>query len=166
MPLRSLLGPSEAVLEGLGTPKTLKNQWFFKVSAVVRFRYFGALDVPLGLILAPLGPIWSQAGSQNRSPDCSKSNQDALSWRTRGTGLACRNYLKNSCIQNRSKMAEDGPKRPKITSRETSWVFRSCCCCCCCCWCCCCCCFVLLLLLLRLVLLPLLLLPFFSFPPK
>ena len=62
MSLGSLLGPSEAALEGLGTPKTLKNQWFFKVFAVVRFRYFGALDAPLGPILAPswadLAPKW------------------------------------------------------------------------------------------------------------
>ena len=42
----------------------MKNIWFFKVFAVVRFRYFGALDGPLGPILAPLGPIWSQNGSQ------------------------------------------------------------------------------------------------------
>jgi hypothetical protein len=72
-------------LEGLGTLKTLKNQWFFKVFAVVRFRYFGALDAPLWLILAPLGPIWSQNGSQNGFPDGSKSSQDPPFWRSVST---------------------------------------------------------------------------------
>jgi len=60
-------------LEGFGTPKTLKNKWFFKVFANVGFWYFGALDGPLGLILAPLGPIWYQNGSQNGSSNNSKS---------------------------------------------------------------------------------------------
>ncbi len=36
----------------------------FEVFAIVRFRYFGVLDAPLGPILAPLGPIWSQNGAQ------------------------------------------------------------------------------------------------------
>ena len=48
-------------MEGLGTPKTLKNLCFFKIFAVVGFRYFGALDGLLGPILAPFGPIWSRA---------------------------------------------------------------------------------------------------------
>ena len=72
-------------MEGLGTPKTLKNKSFFKVFAVVRFRYFGALDATLGPILAPLGPIWPQNGSQNGSPDDSKSSQDGPFWRSVGT---------------------------------------------------------------------------------
>ena len=48
-------------MEGLGTPKTLKNQWFFKVFAVVRFRYFGALDgswAHLGSSCGELVPKW------------------------------------------------------------------------------------------------------------
>ena len=65
-------------MEGLGPPKTLKNKLFFKVFANVGFRYFGALDGPLGPILAPLGPIWSQNGSQNGSPDGSKSTPKSL----------------------------------------------------------------------------------------
>ena len=58
-------------MEGLGPPKTLKNIWFSKVFANAGFRYFGALDGPLGLILAPLGPIWSQNGTQNVLKDIS-----------------------------------------------------------------------------------------------
>ena len=113
-------------MEGLGTPKTLKNKWFFKVFAVVRFRYFGDLDAPLWPILAPLGPIWSKNCSQNGCPDGSKSTQDGPSWRTRGTGSACQSYLKSSCFQSGSKMTRDGPDGPKITSWEPSWVFRGC----------------------------------------
>ena len=68
------------------------------------FRYFEALGGPLGPILAPLGPIWSQEGSQNRSPDGSK-------WPTRGTGSACRSSLRSSCFQDGSKMA---PRWPQV----------------------------------------------------
>jgi hypothetical protein len=32
---------------------------FFKIFAAVRFRFFGALDGPLGPIMAPLGPFWN-----------------------------------------------------------------------------------------------------------
>jgi hypothetical protein len=56
----------------------LKNQWFFKVFANAGFRYFGALDGPLGLILAPLGPIWSQNDLQNESPNRSRSTLKSL----------------------------------------------------------------------------------------
>ena len=104
----------------------MKNQRFFKVFGVVCFRYFGALDGPLGLILAPLGPIWSQNGSQNGSPDGFKSTQQGPSWRTRGTGSACQSYLKSSCFQSGSKMARHGPERLKIAFWEPSWVFRGC----------------------------------------
>ena len=55
-----------------------------------------ALGGPLGRILAPLGPIWSQEGSQNKSPDGSK-------WPTRGTGSACRSSLRSSCFQDGSR---------------------------------------------------------------
>ena len=65
----------------------------FKVFAGVGFRYFGALDGPLGLILALPGPIWSQNGSQNGSLDGPKSIQDGPSWRTRGTGSPCRSSM-------------------------------------------------------------------------
>ena len=92
----------------------------------IDFSFFGTLDGPLGLILAPLGPIWSQNGSQNGSPDGFKSTQQGPSWRTRGTGSACQSYLKSSCFQSGSKMARHGPERPKIAFWEPSWVFRGC----------------------------------------
>ena len=52
VPLGSPLGPLEALLGGLWTPKTCKN-WCFKVFENVTFLVFGALDGPLGLILPP-----------------------------------------------------------------------------------------------------------------
>ena len=62
VPLWSLLGPPEALFGSLWTPKTLKNQWFFKVFANAAFRVFEALDGLLGRILAPswadLVPKW------------------------------------------------------------------------------------------------------------
>ena len=62
MPLGSLLGPLEALLGCLWTPKTLKNRMFFKVFEDAAFWLFGALDGPIGLILLLLGQIWSQNG--------------------------------------------------------------------------------------------------------
>ena len=71
MPLGSLLGPLEALLGGLWTPKTLKNKLFFKVFEDAAFWLFGALDGPLGLILPPswadLVPKWVQNGPQKWS---------------------------------------------------------------------------------------------------
>jgi len=90
--------PKVAVLQSLGPPKTWKNQWFFRVFVNASFRYFEALGGPLGLILAPLGSIWSQEGSQNRSSNGSQ-------WPTRRTGSACRSSLKSSCFQDGSKLA-------------------------------------------------------------
>ena len=125
-PLGKLLRSSEAVLEGLRPPKTCKNNLFLKVFVNAGFRYFEALGGPLGPILAPLGPIWSQEGSQNRYPNGSK-------WPKRGTGSACRSSLRSSCFQDGSKMApgwlkmaQDGPKETKIASWEPFWVFRRC----------------------------------------
>ena len=77
-PLGSLLGSSDAVLESLGPPKSWKKTWFFQVFANAGFRYFEALDVPLGPILASLGPIWSQNRSKNGSSNCSKSILESL----------------------------------------------------------------------------------------
>ena len=77
MPLGSHLGPPEALLGGLWTPKTLKNQWFFKVFENGTFLVFEALDGLLGLILAPSwadlvpkwspkwAPKWSKSGPKN-----------------------------------------------------------------------------------------------------
>ena len=56
MPLGKLLGPSDAVLDVLGPPKTLKNIWFLKVVASACFRYFAPLNWPLGTYL---GPSWA-----------------------------------------------------------------------------------------------------------
>ena len=139
-------------MEVLGPPKTLKNQWFFKVFANVGFRYFGALDGPHGLILAPLGPICSQIGSQHGSPDCSESTQDGLSWRTRGTGSACRSYLKSffflEWLQNASRWPREAQDIllgnfldfQRLSSKALAPEKHYCCCYCgwCCCRCCCC----------------------------
>ena len=56
MPLGNLLGPSDAVLDGLGPPKTLENLKFFKVFANACFRYFAPLNWPLG---THLGTSWA-----------------------------------------------------------------------------------------------------------
>ena len=64
MPLGSLLGPLEALLGGLWTPKTCKNCKFFcQVFEDAAFWLFEAPDGPLGLILPPswadLVPKWA-----------------------------------------------------------------------------------------------------------
>ena len=68
VPLGSLLGPLEALLGGLWTQKTLKNQQLFKVFENAAFWLFEALDGPLGLILPPswadLVRKWAQNGLQ------------------------------------------------------------------------------------------------------
>ena len=56
-------------------PKTLKNYRFFKVFENAAFWLFEAPDGPLGLILPPFGPIWSQNGSQNGSKSFPKNCQ-------------------------------------------------------------------------------------------
>jgi len=75
VPLGSLLGPSQAVLEGFGPPKIERTN--FKVFAIAGFRYFEALDGPFGLILAPLGPIWSKMGPHN-GPKNAQTNAQKL----------------------------------------------------------------------------------------
>ena len=85
-------------MEGLGTPKTLKKQWFFNVFANAGFRYFEALDGPLGFILAPLGPIWSQNESQNGSQNGSKS---ILKSRKRGPLLVKNNQKRETFVNFR-----------------------------------------------------------------
>ena len=59
MLLGSLLGPSKAVLDGLGTPKTIKNYVLFEGFANAGSWDFEALDGPLG---AHLGPSWAHLG--------------------------------------------------------------------------------------------------------
>ena len=51
-------------MEGLGTPKTLKNSGVFKVFAVVHFRYFGAFGDPPW---AHLGSSWAPVGATNHT---------------------------------------------------------------------------------------------------
>ena len=47
-------------MEGLGSPKTLKKQLFFKVFVDAGFRYFEALGGPLGPILG----LWGRSGTK------------------------------------------------------------------------------------------------------
>ena len=65
MPLGRLLGPSQAVFDGIEAPKPQNAKGVVKVFTNAGFRYLEALDGPLGRILVPLGPIWSRKGSQN-----------------------------------------------------------------------------------------------------
>ena len=78
MPLGCLLGPSEAVLDGLGPPKTFNNRGFFKVFANAGFRDFEALDGPLGAHLGPswadLVPKWVPKWPQKLSKQCPKTD--------------------------------------------------------------------------------------------
>ena len=96
MSLGSRLGPPKALLGGLWTPKTLKNQWFFKVFANAGFWVLEALNGPLGLILAPLGPIWSQNVSQNGSQNGSKSTLKSL----KREPLQVKNHQKRETVVN------------------------------------------------------------------
>ena len=65
MPLGSLLRPLEALLGGLKSEKmpTVQRENHFFINTGLRF--FEDLNGPLGLILVPLGQIWSQNGSQH-----------------------------------------------------------------------------------------------------
>ena len=67
---------------------------FFKVFANVGFRYFEALDGPLGPILALLGPVWSQNASQNGFQNSTKS-RDLLTVNPAGA------LLESKIAQNR-----------------------------------------------------------------
>ena len=64
MPLGRLLGPFEALLGGLKSEKmpTVPRENHFFINTGLWF--FEDLNGPLGLILVPLGQIWSQNGSQ------------------------------------------------------------------------------------------------------
>ena len=67
MPLGSLLGSLEALLGGLKSEKMptvpRENHFFINTG----FWFFEDPNGPLGLILVPLGQIWSQNGSQHGS---------------------------------------------------------------------------------------------------
>ena len=72
MPLGSLLGPLEALLGGLKSEKMptvpRENHFFINTG----FWFFEDPNGPLGLILVPLGQIWSQNGSQHGCKSCLK----------------------------------------------------------------------------------------------
>ena len=63
----SALGFLEGLLGGLWAQKRVKTHGFLRFLK----RLFKAPDGPLGLILPPLWPIWSQNGPQNGSQKCS-----------------------------------------------------------------------------------------------
>ena len=65
VPLGSLLGFLEALLGGLKSAKmpTVPRENHFFINTGLWF--FEDLNGPLGLILVPLGQIWSQNGSQH-----------------------------------------------------------------------------------------------------
>ena len=75
MPLGSLLGPFEALLGGLKSEKMptvpRENHFFINTG----FWFFEDPNGPLGLILVPLGQIWSQNGSQHGSKSDQKVDQ-------------------------------------------------------------------------------------------
>ena len=71
--LGAFLGLHRLSWKALDPQKPEKNIWYLKVFANTGFRYFEVIDGPLGLILAPLGRIWSQNGSHNEFPNSSNS---------------------------------------------------------------------------------------------
>ena len=130
MPLGNLLGPLEALLGGLWTPKTLKNQRFFKVFGIVAFWLFEPLDGSLGLILTLLGPIWSQNGPQNGPKSGPKSDKKVIqkmipnftqnkqilvpkmgSKMVRNGGEPPQAWLSGRCLKN--SWSQDAPKMPQ-----------------------------------------------------
>ena len=75
MPLGSLLGPLEALLGGLKSEKmpTVQRENHFFINT--GFWFFEDPNGPLGLILVPLGQIWSQNESQHGSKSDQKVGQ-------------------------------------------------------------------------------------------
>ena len=78
MPLGSLLGPLEALLGGLKSEKMptvpRENHFFINTG----FWFYEDPNGPLGLILVPLGQIWSQNGSQHGSKSDQKVGQEFI----------------------------------------------------------------------------------------
>ena len=75
VPLGRLLGPFEALLGGLKSEKMptvpRENHFFINTG----FWFYEDPNGPLGLILVPLGQIWSQNGSQHGSKSDQKVGQ-------------------------------------------------------------------------------------------
>ena len=122
-----------------------------KVFANATFWVFGTLDGPLGPILAPscadlLPNLTPKCPPKVVKNKCSKTNpkndpqnyqkltnfgpqngaQNGARWRATLTGKVGQEFLKRSCFQDGSKMAQHDPKKPKIASWEPFWVFKSC----------------------------------------
>ena len=78
VPLGSLLGPFDALLGGLKSEKmpTVQRENHFFINT--GFWFFEDPNGPLGLILVPLGQIWSQNGSQHGSKSDQKVDQKFL----------------------------------------------------------------------------------------
>ena len=78
MPLGSLLGFLEALLGGLKSEKmpTVPRENHFFINTGLWF--FEDPNGPLGLILVPLGQIWSQNGSQHGSKIDQKVGQKII----------------------------------------------------------------------------------------
>ncbi len=116
--------------------KPRKTNGFSNVFANVGFQHVRAFDGPLGPILAPLGPIWSQNDLQNGSPNRSKSTLKSLkigSLRVEKQ-KKCKTVIKfrlgvqvgPRLIQDGFTMVRDGPKMAQAVPREpqdgTSWA--------------------------------------------
>ena len=78
MPLGSLLGPLEALLGGLKSEKmpTVQRENHFFINT--GFWFYEDPNGPLGLILVPLGQIWSQNESQHGSKSDQKVGQQFI----------------------------------------------------------------------------------------
>ena len=135
MPLGSLLAPSKAVLDGLGTPKTLKTECFL---IFLQMQVFATLKLLMGLlepILAPLRPMWSQKAFQKVARKCSKKCprtgqkhdpkndqtsakfgprngvQNGLRWRRRAIGTAIQEVSWKLLVP---RCAQDGRRWPQV----------------------------------------------------
>ena len=78
MPLGSLLGPLEALLEASGPQKPKKTEGFLRF---LKMQLFGSLELLLALLGSScplLGPIWSQNGSKMGPKSGPKSDQKVV----------------------------------------------------------------------------------------
>ena len=78
MPLGSLLGPLEALLEASGPQKPRKTEGFLRF---LKMQLFGSLELLMALLGSScplLGPIWSQNGSKMGPKSGPKSDQKVV----------------------------------------------------------------------------------------